>query len=221
MIIFISDVLNQDALSRAREAAAGLSFEPGQTTAGWHARSVKANSQAMPSAGLRVLQQRIVKAIEAHPVVQMSALPRLMTPPLISRYGPGDAYGRHVDDAVMGTPPMRSDLSATLFLNDPDAYDGGELIIEGPGGEEAIKLAAGSLVLYPSTSLHQVAPVTKGERLVAVTWIQSLVADEAARAILFDLAQAKQQMFEQAGKSPAFDLLAKSYANLLRRWARP
>ncbi len=221
MIIFISELLDIATLSSVRDSVNKLSYGSGHLTAGWHARDVKANRQAEPSALLRQLQRTITSAIEGHELVKSHAWPRRISPPLISRYGPGMYYGPHVDDALMGNPLMRTDISATLFLSDPSDYEGGELVIETPSGEDAIKLNAGSLVLYPSTSLHHVAPVTKGERLVAVTWIESLVADAAKREILFDLARAKQALYAESGKSQTFDLVAKSHANLLRLWARP
>jgi PKHD-type hydroxylase len=126
-------------------------------------------------------------------------------------------YGSHVDDAVMGsTDPIRSDVSFTLFLNPPDAYDGGELVIESTAGEQAFKLPAGGLVLYPSSTLHRVVPVT---RLAAVSWVQSQIRDPGCREILFDLDTARRTLFEREGKSREFDLLSKSLANLLRLWA--
>lgn len=221
MFIFISDVLDRAALSSIRGQIAGLDFQSGARTAGWHAKDVKANRQAAPSALLRQVQRTIANAIENHDLVKAHAYPRRIAPPLISLYGAGEHYGPHVDDALMGSPPMRTDLSATLFLSDLEDYEGGELVIETAAGEDAIRLPAGSMVLYPSTCLHHVAPVTKGERLVAVTWIESLVPDHGQREILFDLARAKRSLYEESGKTSAFDLVAKSHANLLRRWARP
>ena len=129
------------------------------------------------------------------------------------------SYGSHTDNALMGDADlMRSDLSLTLFLSSPNIYSGGELIIEGSQGEASFKLEAGSMVIYPSTTLHRVEPVTRGERLVAVTWVQSLIRDCQDREILFDLDTARQVIFEQYGKTPAFDLISKSHANLLRKW---
>lgn len=219
MFICIKDVLDAQALSSLSDALEQLDFAPGAATAGWHARGVKVNRQAVPSAALRLAQARLVKVLEDHAVIRARALPARIAAPLFGRYGPGEHYGPHVDDALIGTPPIRSDLSVTVFLTPPEDYAGGELILASTAGEEAIKLGAGAAVLYPSGCLHRVAPVTEGERRVAVTWIQSLVRDAAARDILYDLAMAKQAVFDAGGKSPAFDLLAKSHANLLRRWA--
>ena len=151
------------------------------------------------------------------------ALPRRMRPVLFARYGEGRSYGTHMDDALMGLDdpagPMRTDVAVTVFLAAADAYDGGELVVEAGGGEQAFKPDAGDAVAYPATTLHRVAPVTRGQRLVAVTWAQSLVRDAAAREILFDLHAARRSVFEREGKGAAFDLVSKSYANLLRRWS--
>jgi PKHD-type hydroxylase len=150
-------------------------------------------------------------------------LPRRLRPILFARYGEGRAYGAHVDDALMGLDdlagPVRTDLAVTVFLAAADADDGGELVIESTAGEQAFKLGAGDAIAYPATTLHRVEPVTRGVRLVAVTWVQSLVRDPAAREVLFDLDAARRAVFEREGKGPAFDLVAKSHANLLRRWA--
>jgi PKHD-type hydroxylase len=129
------------------------------------------------------------------------------------------SYGSHVDNAFMGTDPkIRSDLSLTVFLRSPATYEGGELVIETTQGEEAFKLEAGAMVLYPSSTLHRVEPVTQGVRLVAVAWVQSLVKDPAERELLFDLDTARQAIFAKDGKTAEFDLISKSHANLLRKW---
>jgi PKHD-type hydroxylase len=130
-------------------------------------------------------------------------------------------YGTHVDDALMGDPPVRSDLSLTLFLSDPASYDGGELIVESTAGDQAFRLPPGSLVLYPSSSLHRVEPVTRGVRRAAVGWVQSLVRDPARRELLFDLDTARRSLFDREGATREFGLLSKTVANLLRMWAEP
>ena len=135
---------------------------------------------------------------------------------MFSAYEPGMRYGSHVDDALM--QGMRTDVSFTLFLSDPDSYDGGELVIESASGEDAMKLPAGSLVAYPSTALHHVAAVTRGTRLAAVGWARSYVRDGAQREMLFDLDTARRQIFAEGGKTPEYDLVSKSLANLLRMW---
>lgn len=218
MLLCIGSVLNPEQLAEARGQIATIRFIDGKETAGWHARLVKANLQADPTdPRLARLRQRLAAAIEGNELFQMAARPRRLGPLLLSRYEPGMGYGRHVDDALMGE--LRSDVSFTLFLSEPESYDGGELVMEGTGGEQAYKLPAGGLILYPSTTLHRVNEVTRGVRLAAVGWAQSLVRDPAERELLFDLDTARRRMFREHGKSPAFDLVAKSFANLLRRWA--
>lgn len=159
----------------------------------------------------------LTERLLAHPLFQMAVRPKVLSPLLLSRYEPGRAYGRHVDDTLMNG--MRSDVSFTLFLSEAASYRGGELVIETTVGEQEIKLEAGSLVLYPSTTLHRVEPVQEGVRLAAVGWARSFVRSAAQREILFDLETARRRLFERSGKSEEFDLLSKSTANLLRLWA--
>ena len=217
MIITIADVLSTGDVKEIGGALAASRFEDGRHTAGWSARLVKNNEQARDSATIRLLRERITKAIVENELFDAAVRPRALTPLLFSRYGPGREYGAHVDNPLIDG--VRTDVSFTLFLADPESYDGGELVIETVGGEEDIKLRAGHLVAYPSTTLHRVAPVTRGERLAAVGWAQSYIRDGAQREILFDLETARRRLFEQSGKSPEFDLLAKSAANLFRMWA--
>ena len=146
----------------------------------------------------------------------LATRPKAIIGPLFSRYQPGHAYGTHVDDALIGG--VRTDVSFTLFLSDPVSYDGGELIIDTASGEESFKLPAGSLVTYPATSLHRVAPVTRGERLAAAGWVRSHLRDPAHRELLFDLETARRRLFEREGKTVEADLLAKCAANLMRLW---
>jgi PKHD-type hydroxylase len=220
MIICIGNILPQKGLETINADLDIASFVDGKSTAGWHARLVKNNTQLSPQApNLEGLRSRVLAALNANALFQMAALPKAIAPILFSRYTSGMSYGSHVDNALMGDGNfMRSDLSLTLFLNEPNNYEGGELIIENTQGEQSFKLAAGSLVLYPSTTLHRVESVTTGMRLVAVTWVQSLVRDPLDREILFDLDTARQSIFAQDGKSKEFDLLSKTYANLLRKW---
>ena len=184
---------------------------------------VKRNQQADLSsrAGAR-LSATVLQALDKHPVVQAAAWPKRFSKLILSRTGTGGGYGLHVDNALMGLSErkLRTDLSFTLFLSDPETYDGGELLIEQVSGTQTYKPAAGDLVLYPSSSLHQVAPVTRGERLACVGWIESLVRDEAQRQILFDLETLRAELLRTI---PAEDLrlltLSKCIANLLRQWA--
>jgi PKHD-type hydroxylase len=217
MIITIADVLSTGDVKEISEALAGSRFEDGRHTAGWSARLVKNNEQARDSATIRLLRERVTKAIVENDVFDAAVRPRTLTPLVFSRYGPGKEYGAHVDNPLIDG--VRTDVSFTLFLAAPETYDGGELVIETTAGEEDVRLPAGHLVAYPSTTLHRVAPVMRGERLAAVGWAQSYIRDGARREILFDLETARRRLFEQSGKTPEFDLLAKSAANLFRMWA--
>ncbi|MEZ5924236.1 MAG: Fe2+-dependent dioxygenase [Hyphomicrobiaceae bacterium] len=221
MLVHIAKVLDSATLDAVKRTIDRLVFQDGGMTAGWHARTVKHNQQAAPSPELGELQHVLVEALEAHPVFTALTLPHRIAPPLLSRTGPGETYGTHVDDALIGAPArrIRTDLSVTIFLDAPESYEGGELAVDGPAGEESAKVPAGDAIVYPSTTLHRVMPVTAGERRVAVTWVQSLVRDAATREMLFDLDRARRGIFEKDGKSEAFDLVSKSYANLLRRHA--
>ncbi len=220
MILCLGGVLDEPQIAGLRQRLAAHAFVDGAATAGWHAKLVKRNRQAVAGPETRALQGELAEALGRHELFQLACRPRRIRPALFSRYEPGMEYGSHVDDAVMGgTDPIRSDISFTLFLTPPDAYDGGELVIETTAGEQAFKLPAGGLVLYPSSTLHRVAPVTRGERLAAVSWVQSQVRDPGCREVLFDLDTARRLLFQREGKSREFDLLSKSVANLLRLWA--
>ncbi|MBN9531432.1 MAG: Fe2+-dependent dioxygenase [Alphaproteobacteria bacterium] len=221
MILCLADVLTAEAVAELLSLTAGGSWTDGTRTAGWAAREVKRNRQLAKGTAAAEAAAIVRAGLEAHQVFRAASLVRRMRDPMFARYEAGEEYGLHVDDALMGSgpDPLRTDLSVTVFLSPPSAYDGGELVLDSPAGEQTIKLDAGSAVLYPSTFLHRVAPVTRGERRVAVTWVQSLVRSVEQRAILFDLDQARRDLFAREGRSPAFDLIAKSYANLLRLWA--
>lgn len=220
MLVHIPKVLDPATLADVLTLTQELEWAPGAATAGWHAREVKNNAQALAGPVLERVRSIITTALEKNDIVRAMALPRRFFPPLISKSGLGEGYGTHVDDALIGgSLGLRSDLSVTVFLSDPDTYEGGELIVDSLSGEEAAKEPAGDAVLYPSTTLHRVEPVTRGERLVAVTWIESRVRDAGRREILFDLDRARRAIFERDGKSATFDLVTKSYSNLLRRWA--
>ena len=215
----LDGVLQSQALEELRDEllAPQADWRPGHESAGWHARGVKHNRQLDRASPLHQrLAALVTESLEAHPLLQAAALPVRLHGLLFSRCGPGEGYGRHVDNAFMAGG--RADVSFTLFLQDPGAYSGGSLMLESPAGEEEVRLAAGSAIVYPSTLLHRVAPVTGGERLVAVGWIQSRVRDAERREILFDLDTARREIFQREGKSEVFDLISRSYSNLLRRW---
>ncbi len=220
MILCIAGVLDAQQLARSRELLQSAPFVDGKATAGWAARPVKNNLQLAPGCAAHTEMTAVLSAVLArNEVLQAAALPRELRPPLIARYLAGMSYGSHVDDAIMGTPPMRTDLSYTLFLDAPEDCEGGELLLDDAGGEQSYKLEAGSLVLYPATSLHRVDEVTGGQRTVAVGWIQSLCPDPRHREALFDLYGLRKSSYERGGKSEEFDLLSKTYSNLLRQFS--
>jgi PKHD-type hydroxylase len=225
MILCIADVLSRDEVTDLRRTLERAAFEDGRATAGWNARDVKLNTQLAPrSPQARALARVVAGALRRSPVFELAVRPKTVRPILFSRYEAGMQYGTHVDDALMGrgtARAARSDVSFTVFLADPGSYDGGELVMEGTQGEQAFKLDPGAVVAYPSSSLHRVEPVTRGVRLAAVGWAQSLVRDPARRELLFDLDTARRALFERHGKTREFDLLSKTFANLLRMWAEP
>lgn len=222
MILCIGDVLSLAELQQILSLIADAEFVDGALTAGWNARLVKNNRQ-MPKGSLqqRKIEEIILAALERNLLFQMAARPKLIHSILISCYEAGMSYGTHTDDALMldRHQLMRTDISFTLFLSAPEDYDGGELKIESSEGEQAYKLPAGALILYPASTLHRVEPVTRGIRYAAVSWVQSLIMDPQEREILFDLQTVRQQMFQESGKTRHFDLISKVYANLLRKWA--
>ena len=218
MILPIKAVLTAEQCDRVVEEMAALRFQPGTKTAGWHARLVKNNEQAdRMQSGYAPLSDKLSQAIMASPEFVLACRPRHMTKLRLSRYRDGMEYGTHVDDALM--QGIRSDVSFTLFLADPASYDGGELVMETAAGEDRYKLGPGEMIAYSSTSLHRVAPVTRGERICAVGWAQSWVRDPAQREILYDLDIARRGLFKRESKSREFDLISKSHANLTRMWA--
>jgi PKHD-type hydroxylase len=221
MIVVIANVLSETEVEEVKSVLASVSFVSGRETAGWHAALVKDNLQAdSKTPPVRALQLRVERLLRANALFALAARPRAIAPLLFSRTAQGMSYGSHVDDAVMGhEQPLRSDLSFTLFLGAPSAYEGGELVIESSAGEQSFKPDAGSLVLYPSSSLHRVDPVRSGTRLVAVSWVQSLVRDPAQRELLFTLDTARRALFEREGKTREFDQISLCLANLTRMWA--
>ncbi|MBD2098449.1 Fe2+-dependent dioxygenase [Trichocoleus sp. FACHB-591] len=221
MMLTIPDVLSTEELNSVVSSLDASDFVDGKTTAGWHAKLVKQNTQLKNEANYsQELKETIKNALRRNPLFQIAVQPRLIHSMLFSRYESSMSYGSHIDNALMGGQEFwRSDVSLTLFLSSPSSYGGGELVIEGVEGETTFKLEAGSAVVYPSSTLHRVNPVTEGVRLVAVAWVQSLVRDPHKREILFDLDVARRALFEKQGKTTEFDLISKSHANLLRQWA--
>ena len=194
-------------------------WRAGAETAGWHARAVKNNHQLDRSSALHhQLATAVQQQLRAHPLVQAAAFPRQIHGILFSRTGIGEGYRRHVDNAWM--TDGRSDLSFTIWLSDPTSYEGGELTLETGDGERSYRLPAGHCLVYPSTLLHCVEPVRSGQRLVAVGWIESKIRHTDQRELLFELDTARRALFARSGKDEIFDLVTKSYTNLLRRWER-
>ena len=225
MLVVVEHLLDETEVARILAALADAAWRDGAATAGTRSVAVKRNWQlGLEDPLAHELGNRILARLGRDPLFVSATLAERIFPPLFNRYEGGGEYGSHVDAALMRVPgadrTLRSDISATLFLSDPDSYTGGELVVESDYGAQEVKLAAGDLVLYPSDSLHRVAPVTRGTRLAAVTWIQSAVADGAARAMLFDLDQSIQALRGTRTKDdPAIDRLIQVYHNLLRRWA--
>lgn len=214
--ILIKNVIAPDRVDEARRVLATASFEDGQRTAGWAAAGVKYNEQAVVSLSIEEIREDLVGSIRSNALFVMAVRPKSVMGAILSRYTEGKSYGSHVDNAMIAGE--RADVSFTLFLSAPESYVGGELILESALGEEAIKPEAGTLFAYPSTMLHRVAPVTRGERLALVGWVRSHVRDAARRELLFDLATVERVLFAEHGKTREFDLVARSHANLLRMW---
>jgi PKHD-type hydroxylase len=216
MILAVSDVLSKADITALCNGLAHAPFVPGEETAGWSAQLVKSNLQAAATPESEALRSLVRSRLMEHPVFALATRPKAIVGPLFSRYLPGHVYGAHVDNALIGG--VRTDVSFTLFLSDPTSYDGGELVIDTPSGEEAFKLEPGCIVTYPATTLHRVAPVMRGERLAAAGWVRSHLRDAAQRELLFDLETARRRLFEREGKTAEADLLAKCAANLMRMW---
>lgn len=225
MLITLENVLEPGEVKQFRQQLEAAPWKDGAATAGSLARHVKHNQQLDDGSDLAVrLGQHILRKLAAHPQFVSAALPKRIYPPKFNRYAGGGTYGAHVDSAVMLIPgtgeSLRTDLSATLFFADPEDYEGGELEIETEFGVQTVKLPAGDMVLYPSSSLHRVTPVTQGARIASFFWIESLVADAGARALLYDLDQSIQGLTPEFPAADARLLsLTGVYHNLLRRWA--
>ena len=217
MTMVIDHVLDPHELAALKEAAGALDFEDGRKTAGRYARPVKSNEQAADTPARKAVLDKVRERIDAHPLVRSAARPRKFARMIVSRYGPGMAYGFHVDDAIMAG--SRTDLSFTLSLSESDDYEGGGLVIDDALEQKVVRLEAGQMVLYPSTTLHSVEPVSSGTRLAVVGWITSWVPDPARRAVLFDLDRAMADLESCAGAEQARAPLLRAKTNLLRMWA--
>jgi len=224
MLLPIPDVLTAEQVATARQILDQAGWVDGKVTAGHQSARAKDNQQLPEdSPAAKELGQMVLSALQRNPLFITAALPLHVFPPLFNKYQGGQSFGTHVDNAIRqvpGTPHrIRTDLSATLFFTGPDEYDGGELVVEDTYGVHSVKLPAGHLVLYPSTSLHHVRPVTRGSRICSFFWIQSMVRDDAERTLLFDLDTAIRSVSHGAPDHPAAVQLTGIYHNLLRRWA--
>lgn len=226
MLLHIPHVLTPDQTRHARKLLARAGWADGRITAGHQSAKAKANLQLPDTDPVaRELGGLVLAGLESSATFLSAALPQRVFPPLFNRYGEGMAFGSHVDNAIRGLPGsaerIRTDLSATLFLSEPEGYEGGELLVEDTFGFHKVKLPAGDMVLYPATSLHRVSPVTRGERLASFFWIQSLVRDDARRTLLFDLDGSIQALRRDMPDHPSALNLTSCYHNLLRMWAEP
>lgn len=227
MLICVPDVLSKADVADFRRIMDGCPWEDGRSTAGAQSAMVKKNEQLPPdSEAARTLGNRVISALTANPRFISAAIPKQIFPPLFNRYAAsnGHHFGIHVDNAVRGDRltglRIRTDLSVTLFLSEPEEYDGGELVIEDFYGSHEIKLPAGHLVLYPASSLHMVTPVTRGMRVASFFWLQSMIRDAHARSLIFDLDMAIQALAERLGRDdPETVKLTGIYHNLIRYWA--
>ncbi|WP_118975536.1 Fe2+-dependent dioxygenase [Taibaiella koreensis] len=220
-IIHIANLLPEQDLPQIDFLLSQIPFEDGKNTASGAAREVKNNMQASreENAHKRHLQQLVFQAVAGHPLIQSAVMPKNILPPMISKYHDGMAYGWHTDSPVMTIDyTVRADLSMTLFLTAPESYEGGELVIHTPSGYVPYKLPKGDAIIYPTTRLHRVNPVTSGERIACVTWMQSLVKETEKRELLFQLKHVQEQIAAKDLQSEENLLLMQVYSNLMRMW---
>lgn len=224
MLLTVPDVLTREQIGLVRQKLASAEWIDGRVTAGHQSFLAKDNMQ-IPEGNpvAQEIGELILQTLGQNPLFISAALPMKVFPPLFNRYSGGQSFGTHIDNAirhVKGTSHrVRSDLSATLFFSNPDEYDGGELIVEDTYGIHSVKLPAGHMVLYPSSSLHNVRPVTRGARVSSFFWIQSMIRDDGARTLLFDLDNVTQRISAEQPNAPNAVKLTGIYHNLLRRWA--
>ncbi len=225
MLLQIPHVLNAEELAQAHALLAEADWVDGRVTAGRQAAIVK-NNQQLPEQAVQMaaLRKIVLTALNRNPLFFSAALPLKILPPFFNRYaGDTNAYGFHVDNAMRimpdGSGYVRADVSATLFLSEPDEYDGGELVIDDTFGTHGIKLPAGSIVVYPSSSVHQVTPVTRGQRIACFMFIQSMVRDPVKRRLLYDMDMSLIDLRTKVGEIEAVVQLTGTYHNLLRRWS--
>lgn len=224
MLLRVPQVLNADELAKLQALMAKAEWKDGKATAGTQSAQVKRNMQlAETSEDAEAGREIVLRALSRQALFISAALPKKIYPPLFNQYREGMDFGAHIDNAVrthaLTGLYVRTDISCTLFIEDPDAYDGGELVVEDTYGQQAIKLPAGDMVMYPGTSLHHVRPITRGARLACFFWIQSMIRDDAQRTLLFDMDAAIATLREQVGDNAAVIRLTGNYHNLVRMWA--
>jgi PKHD-type hydroxylase len=224
MLITLPNMFSAEEVARVRAKLDSAEWVDGKITAGYQARGVKDNQQIPEGNPLHAeLGEMVLKALARSSLFMSAALPLRVFPPMFNRYTGGGHFGTHVDTAIRSVVPsgqrIRTDISATLFLAEPEEYDGGELIVEDTYGSHAVKLPVGHIVLYPATSLHRVEPVTRGARIASFFWIQSMIRSDEDRTLLFDLDRSIQQLAVEVPESPIGVKLTGIYHNLLRQWA--
>jgi PKHD-type hydroxylase len=224
MMLHVSGLLTKAQVAECRRTIEAADWIDGNATSGFQSALAKRNRQLPQDCeAARTAGAAVLAALDANLLFMSAALPRIILPPLFNRYGAGEAFGNHVDNSIRRNPrggSIRADVSATLFLSEADDYDGGELLVEDTYGAHEIKLAAGDLILYPSSSIHRVTPVTRGERVGAFFWVQSYVQSAERRALLFNMDMAIQRLAQAVGQDhPSIVSLTGDYHNLLRMWA--
>ncbi len=224
MLLDIPNVLSPEQVAEARKLLEAAEWVDGKVSAGHQGARVKDNMQLpVESPVARQVGQMILKALGTNPLFMSAALPLHILPPMFNRYSGGQTFGTHVDGSIRTIPGtghrLRTDLSCTLFFAGPEEYDGGELIVEDTYGTKSVKLPAGHMILYPSTSLHRVTPVTRGTRLCSFFWLQSMIRDNGQRGLLFDMDVAIQRLGAENATHPSVISLTGVYHNLLRQWA--
>jgi PKHD-type hydroxylase len=224
MMVHIPNVLNAEQVTHCRDVMVKANWVDGNVTAGHQSRKVKYNLQLPEeSQAAGELGETVLKALGQSPLFMSAVLPKQIFPPLFNRYDAGMVFGSHVDNAIRTHPQapvrIRTDVSATLFISKPEDYDGGELVVEDTYGSHSVKLPAGDMIVYPSTSLHNVTPITRGSRIASFFWIQSLIRDVTQRALLFDLDMSIVRLTRDHPDHPSLVTLTAVYHNLLRQWA--
>jgi len=227
MFLRIPNLLNADQVASVIGMMTGAELVDGMATGGPAVKGVKNNLQVDrdKTDGIKAADETILRALAANGSIRGAVLPKRILPPYYAKYTEGMSYGQHVDNPLMsppaGGPPLRTDVSCTIFLSDPESYEGGELQIKSDLGDATVKLQAGDAMIYPTGAIHQVLPVIKGERLAVVTWMQSLIADPTRRQIVYELDLVCQSLMQKLPDSDEHRMLMRNYGNLVRLWSEP